>query len=198
MEPALPEKIDCTQEIDDDSLIRQIQDDPLLFAALYRRYAPRVYRYLYGRVGNRTDAEDLTAQVFLEVLQALPHYHSQGTFPAWLFTLVRRRIIDWQRKSRDTISIEWIENQVAPDLDLLGEVIRSEDLHRLDELFAQLTDEHQELIRLRFAAGLTYAQIGKVLGRSEAAVGMALTRLLQRLHQAMGGLRWLVHRPYKN
>ena len=187
MEPALPEKIDCTQDVDDDSLIRQIQDDPLLFAALYRRYASRVYRYLYGRVGNRTDAEDLTAQVFLEVLQALPHYHRQGTFPAWLFTLVRRRIIDRHRKSRETISIEWIENQVAPDLDLLGEVIRSEDLHRLDELFAQLTDEHQELIRLRFAAGLTYAQIGKVLGRSEAAVGMALTRLLQRLNE-----RWEV------
>jgi len=183
MEPVIPERIDCSDSITDDVLIGQIQADPKQFAPLYRRYASRVYRYLYGRVGNRTDAEDLTAQVFLEVLQALPRYRPQGIFPAWLFTLVRRRVIDRQRKARDTFPLEWIENQAAPDLDPLGEVIRSEDLHRLDELYHQLNDEHQELVRLRFAAGLTYGQIGKVLGRSEAAVGMALTRILQRFNE---------------
>jgi RNA polymerase sigma-70 factor, ECF subfamily len=182
-EPVISERDDPSDLVDDDVLIGQIHDNPQAFSALFRRYAARVYRYLYGRLGNHADAEDLTAQVFLEALRALPRYRPQGVFPAWLFSLVRRRAIDQQRKRRDHFSLNGFEDLPSPAGDPLAEVIHQEELVRLAELYRSLDDDQQELIRLRFAAGLTFSQIGAVLGRSPAAVGMALTRLLHRLNE---------------
>ncbi len=166
------------EALEDDDLARAALCDPAQYAALYRRYVGRVYRYFYGRVGNAGDAEDLTAQLFLEVLQALPRYRSQGAFPAWLFTLVRRRAADFHRKQRPALPLEWAE-EVTGSGDPLGEVIRAERLARLSELYARLDEDRQELIRLHYAAGLTHRQVGQVLGRSEAAITMALHRTLQ-------------------
>ena len=114
----------------DDDLARSALIDPVQFAFLYRRYVTRVYRYFYGRVGNAGDAEDLTAQLFLELVTDLPRYHPQGTFTAWLFTLVRRRAVDFHRKQRPILSLELAE-VVASDVDTLGTVIQTERLARL-------------------------------------------------------------------
>lgn len=70
------------------------------FAAIYRRYVDNVYRYGYSRVGSQADAEDLTAQVFLDALQGLNGYRERGTFSAWLFTIAHCRIVDHYRRRR--------------------------------------------------------------------------------------------------
>jgi RNA polymerase sigma-70 factor, ECF subfamily len=56
---------------DEVTLIEQARRDPDAFATLYERYLPRVYRYLYLRLGNQHDAEDITSQVFIETLEGL-------------------------------------------------------------------------------------------------------------------------------
>ena len=73
---------DPDQQKSDDELALEARRTPAAFAALYRRYAVRVYRYLYGRVANRADAEDLTSQTFVQALEALPRYRPQGHFVA--------------------------------------------------------------------------------------------------------------------
>lgn len=176
---------------DDDSLAIAARHDPAQYAQLYRRYVGRVYRYFYGRTGSPADAEDLTAQLFLDVLQALPRYRPQGTFAAWLFTLARRRAADYHRSRPAALPLEWAEAltgdsdvlagssaALAGGSDVLGEVIRAERLRRLAELFNRLDEDRQDLIRLRYGAGLTHRQVGKILGKSEAAVAMALHRTL--------------------
>ncbi len=179
-----PPRVDaptCEPPADDD-LARAAVRDPAQFALLYRRYVGRVYRYFYGRTGSVGDAEDLTAQLFLEVLQALPKYRPQGSFPAWLFTLARRRAIDFRRKQRPAVPLEWAE-ELKSASDPLGDAIQAERLARLGALYARLDEERQELIRLTYAAGLTHRQVGQVLGHSEAAVTMALRRTLQWFQQ---------------
>ncbi|MDD5370578.1 MAG: sigma-70 family RNA polymerase sigma factor [Anaerolineaceae bacterium] len=178
---------DPGEAAEDDVLIQEIRHEPARFAILYRRYAVRVYGYLYGRLWNVEDAQDVTTQVFIEVMQSLPRYQQQGNFPAWLFTIVHRRAIDHQRRRRDTIPLDATGEQPSALPDPLDEVIQSESLHRLETLYRQLDADSQELIRLRFAARLSYGQIGKFLGRSEAAIGMAITRLLGKLKD-----RWKV------
>jgi RNA polymerase sigma-70 factor (ECF subfamily) len=160
----------------DDELALGATHDPAQYAMLYRRYVRRVYRYFYGRVGSAGEAEDLTSQLFLEVLKALPRYRPQGKFAPWLFTLARRRAADFHR-SAPALPLELAGELSAPG-DPLEEVIQAERLSRLSELYAQLDEERQELIRLRYGAGLTYHQVGQVLGRSEGAVTMALHRTL--------------------
>jgi len=76
---------------EDASLVEAARRDPAAFATLYRRYVTPIYRYIYSRLGNVADAEDLTARVFTEALEGLHRYREQGNFAAWLFTIARHR-----------------------------------------------------------------------------------------------------------
>ncbi|MDO9129198.1 MAG: sigma-70 family RNA polymerase sigma factor [Anaerolineales bacterium] len=83
---------------DEAALVERARRDPSAFAALYHRYLTPVYRYLYRRLGNAHDAEDLTAQVFIEALEGLVAYRERGKFVAWLFTIARHRLTDFYRQ----------------------------------------------------------------------------------------------------
>jgi len=83
--------------MDDAKLVEHTRQNPDAFGVLYRRYLTPLYRYLYRRLGNSHDAEDLTAQVFTEALEGLVarRYRDDGCFIAWLFTIARRRTVDF-------------------------------------------------------------------------------------------------------
>ena len=179
-----PESLASPREEDDSMLVKAAQRDPAAFIALYRRYVTPVYRYLYNHVGNPADAQDLTAQVFLEALEGLRRYRERGSFAGWLFTIARRRVIGHYR-DRPAVSLNDVPDLIEED-DVPSHVIQDEALQRLRVLVAQLDDDERELLRLRFAAGLTFGQMSAVLGRGEAAVKMALHRLLGRLRAMWG------------
>ncbi|HQE93025.1 MAG TPA: sigma factor [Anaerolineae bacterium] len=87
--------MDVSSEVPDADLARQAQaGEQAAFAALYRRYLPRVYRYFYVRTGAVQPAEDLTSQTFMAALESLPRYRERGTFAAWLFAIASRRYAD--------------------------------------------------------------------------------------------------------
>ncbi|GEM_PF-186334 len=150
--------------------------DPQAFAALYRQYLPAVYRYLYRRVGSAAEAEDLTAQTFTEAFDAVGRnlFRPGGNFPAFLFTIARRRAADFHRQRPEAALTE------HPDAEpgLLASLEAREDIQRLKTLLTQLDEEKQELLRLRFSAGLSFAEIALLEGKSEAAVKMTLYRTL--------------------
>jgi RNA polymerase sigma-70 factor (ECF subfamily) len=179
-----PQSLTADDGLDDPAAVRAAQRDPTAFALLYRRYVTPVYRYIYSRVGNAADAEDLTAQVFLAALEGLPRYQEQGHFAAWLFTLARRRLTDHWRKPPAT-SLDEIPEPLD-EHDLHEQASQAEMLAQLRLLVRQLSNEEQELLRLRFAAGLKYEQIAAVMGRKEATVKMTLHRLLHRLNVRWG------------
>src|SRR5215813_963077 len=89
---------------DEAELVAAAQVDSLAFAALYRRYLPRIYRYLRVHVSSPEDAADLTQQVFLQVLGALPDYQPRGIpFAVWIFRIARHAAIDAARRRRPTL-----------------------------------------------------------------------------------------------
>lgn len=163
------------------ALVEAARRDPEAFAALYRRYLTPVYRYLLHRSSNVHDAEDLTAQVFLEALEGLAahRYRKGGCFAAWLFTIARRRLVDFYRQR----PCAPLGDPPSPEPGLMAAIEKGEDLQRLDRLLARLDEDRQELLRLRFSAGLSFAEIGLLEGRSEAAVKMALYRALDFLRE---------------
>ena len=172
---------------DDAALVRAAKRDRSAFAALYRRYVGRIYRYVYSRVGRKADAEDLTARVFTEALEGLDGYREQGEFSAWLFTIAHRRVVDHYRRKRPTRPLDEALDTVGDGPNPLTEVVREERLEHLARLVEGLDEEKQELLRLRFAGELTYREIGEIVGRSEGAVKMAIHRLLRRLEEAWEG-----------
>jgi len=163
------------------TLVEAARCDPAAFAALYRRFVTPVYRYLYRRLGNPKDAEDLTSQVFTEVLEGLVRYRERGNFAAWLFTIARRKAISAYRRERPTLPLDRVEDTTGLADDMLERVEMGEERRRMAALFAGLREDQRELLRLRFTAGLSYGEIGLVLGRSEAAVKTAVYRLVRQM-----------------
>ncbi|NMC81133.1 MAG: sigma-70 family RNA polymerase sigma factor [Chloroflexi bacterium] len=166
-------------DFDDAMLAESARSDPAAFSALYRRYLTPVYRYLYRRVGNVAEAEDITAQVFIEALEGLManRYREGGHFSAWLFAIARHRLADFYRQHSPIP----LEDPPLPEPGLLAAIEKGDDLRRLAGLLAQLDEERQELLRLRFSAGLSFSEIALLEGRSEAAVKMAFYRTIEFL-----------------
>ena len=182
MEPSTLMKIEADVVIEADAaLVEAAHRDPAAFTALYRRYVTPVYRYLYKWVGNPAEAEDLTSQVFIDVLEGLIHYQEQGHFAAWLFTIARRKTIAAHRRRRPNLSLDEIEDMPTLTEEPFECVVKSEQRDRMAAIFARLNEDQRELLRLRFTAGLRYADIGVVLGRSEASVKMAIYRILRQM-----------------
>lgn len=170
---------------DEDILIVNARQDPLAFTELYNAYVVPVYRYLYSRTGNRDDAEDLTAQVFLAALEGLPGYRHNGHFAAWLFTIAHNKAMDHYRCQRREAPISLARQQPGPGPDLLDSMIQSEGLENLMRHIRRMNEQEQELLQLRFVACLGFREIALILYKNEAAIKKQYYRLLARLESQM-------------
>jgi RNA polymerase sigma-70 factor (ECF subfamily) len=174
-------KKNYSQTSDDE--LTDLSAQPDGFTELFHRYATRIYRYLLSRLGNSSDAEELTAQVFLDAYRSLTKYRRRGYFPAWLFTIASRRAADYHRHAHPTL--ELAEGMVVSnDPNPLDSMINNEAIQQLENLVQKQTSQDQEMLRLRFAADLSYAEIARVTGKSHAAVKMSMSRLLRRMRKS--------------
>ena len=170
--------------LDEDALpIEESKNNAAAFSVLYDRYVPSIYRYLYYRVGNVAEAEDLTSQTFLSALEALPRYQHRGNFAAWLFRIARGKMIDTIRRQQKQLPMK--EAYCAETTDLLEQVADIDEIARLWALIHKLEEDEQELIRLRYTAGLPFAQIAAILGTNENTVKKSLYRLVARLQSQL-------------
>ncbi len=152
------------------------------FAALYRAHTYAVFNYCLFRVGDRTVAEDLTADTFERAWRARRRYRPErGAFSTWLFTIARRVVIDWQRKQARRPVSRLNERQAADMPSLESQVEEAEQQIRLRRLLKALNPAEQELIALKFGAGMTNREIAPVIGKSETAVGSAIHRTMKKL-----------------
>jgi RNA polymerase sigma-70 factor (ECF subfamily) len=153
------------------------------FVLLYAHYARPIFRYLYSRVGTYEEAEDLTAQTFLEALEALPGYRDRGCFAAWLFGIARRKAADHFRRN-SPLALRELDT-VAAAVDVQGEVAHKDEIDRVKALIRGLPDEEREWIRLHFTAGLTFREMSVLIGKSEDATKKAVYRLLSKLQSRL-------------
>jgi RNA polymerase sigma-70 factor (ECF subfamily) len=175
---------------EESALIEAAQRDPAAFGSLYQLYVTRVYRYLRAHTSSDDDAADLTQQVFLRALDALPAYRSRGApFGAWLFRIAHHAIVDANRKHRATVAWDVLPDSLQPAsaTDLEGDLLHQEALARLRHLVARLDPEKRELLSLRFAAQLSATEIATVVGKRPAAVKKQLTRIIQTLKEHYHG-----------
>jgi RNA polymerase sigma-70 factor, ECF subfamily len=149
--------------------------------ALYRDHLAGVYRYVFSRVGNRQDAEDITAQVFMAAVDAIASASPPREPGAWLLTIARRRLADHFRRRRPTATLDDVGEVLDAGADPMRGIMAGEEMARLDAILADLPETDLELLRMRFAAGLTYGEVARVLGRTEGAIKMAVHRLLRRM-----------------
>src|SRR5258708_24223752 len=117
------------------------QRDPHAFGPLYRRYLARVYRYVRAHVPGEDEAADITQQVFLQALDALPRYSERGVpFAAWLFRIARHTVADTYRRRRATVALETLPTSLHPVMgqEPEADLLRRAALARLLDLPAEL------------------------------------------------------------
>ena len=154
--------------------------------ALYERYQAGVFRYLYYRVGDRQAAEDLTGEVFLRMIGALPRYRQGGVpFKAWIFQIARNLAVDHFRKQsvRDHVGLD--EALVDPQEAVEEAADRSLTSEALKAALQSLTVDQREVILLRFVAGMPIAQVAGILNKSESAVKALQRRGLNALRKIL-------------
>jgi RNA polymerase sigma-70 factor, ECF subfamily len=173
------------QNTEDSRLVADAQKDLRAFNALYLKYIQPVYRYTLSRIGARPEAEDATAQTFLAALEGFGRYRDDGRFAAWLFGIARRKTLDAFRGAKRTVDIS--ESMPSMEKDLLLQVEQSDTKTRLAKLLLALSEDDQELLRLRYAAALNFAEIGKLTNLSSDAAKKRLYRLLERLQLQLEG-----------
>ena len=167
------------------SLFKAACTDPIVFNGLYMAYIRPVYHYIFSKVGEARQAEDLTAKVFLAVLESLPRYRHEGHFAAWLFSIARHKVADHYRSQRGEVAIEETLAESGKTGDPIATVIQTEEAQQISKLIHQLDEQDQELLRLRFVAGLEYGEIARLIHSNMEATKKRIYRLLADLRQQL-------------
>jgi RNA polymerase sigma-70 factor, ECF subfamily len=172
------------RETDELIIIIAARQDPKAFGDLYKLYVEQIFRYLFSRLGNVHEAEDITAQTFLAAFESFDKFRQDGHFASWLFTIARNKAMDHFRRGKNTASIDEADD-IPVEEDPLVEVIQSEQTAALSKLIQALPEEDCELLRLRFLASMSFPEIAHFLHRNEEAVKKSIYRLLARLHNQL-------------
>jgi RNA polymerase sigma-70 factor (ECF subfamily) len=172
------------------------------FGQVYELYVDTVYRYVYARVGDHQQAEDLTAETFVRALRRIDSFTFQGKdIAAWFLTIARNLVTDLRRSSRYRLELSTDEivgaerdagaertgvpgasTTPTPEHEVLG---RERD-RRLVEALRTLRPDQQECLVLRFFHELSVAETAATLGRSEGAVKQLQLRAVRQLAQVLG------------
>jgi RNA polymerase sigma-70 factor (ECF subfamily) len=163
---------------------QQTQEQLLPFEHLYEQYYTRVYRYFRAHLEHEEDAADLTQQVFFQVwLHQSTYQPEKGSFATWLFRIAHHRLVDFFRAMRSTESWDTLYEIAITDLNPEEIVISTEIIARVQALIDALPRFERDLLALRFAARLSFAEIARIIGKSEEATKKQITRLLRRLQE---------------
>ncbi|MDK2980499.1 MAG: hypothetical protein PWQ55_846 [Chloroflexota bacterium] len=185
--PDVPASEQLEGQMDEPALVQAAREDPALFGELYRRNVQRVYRYLYSRIGNVHEAEDLTAQTFMAAFESFARLRRADHFTSWLFAIARHKAMDHFRAGKPTVPVEALD-QVPFNENALDDIAQAEQVQALNGMLRKLPDKDQEMLRLRFLAEMSFPDMARTLHRSEAATKKAFYRLLEKLHNQLEAL----------
>ena len=177
--------IDESAEHVRDLVARGQQGDREALEELYLIHFDRIYSYLHVSVGNRHDAEDLTTQTFLKMLEKIGSFRWQSApFSAWLFRIAHNLAMDHFRASR-----RWQPEEEVPEPP--GETEPSAELAAFQsigrqsmlELIEDLSQEQRQVLTLKFVFNLPNGEVATILGKTEGAIKSLQHRALVSLQK---------------
>jgi RNA polymerase sigma-70 factor, ECF subfamily len=175
-----PEQFDSSDQA---LLERAMRGDAEAFGGLYTRYLDEFHRYIYYRVANRFDAEDLTETVFIKAWDALPRFTSaKVNFRAWLYRIAQNTIVDYYRGRQTTA--DGISEQLRDSRPSLENQLQSQDESQgLARAIQSLDSNLQQVIICRFVNEMSHAETAEALGLNEGHVRVLQMRALQKLRR---------------
>jgi RNA polymerase sigma-70 factor (ECF subfamily) len=165
--------------------VRASGGDVSAFGLLYDRHVTAIYRYVYYRVRNDAEAEDVTSDVFMRALKAIPRYEPRQAFLAWLYRIARNAIIDRARRGNRQVPFEDALEHPTPDqiVEPDTQLLATSDSETLRNALKKLTPLQQEVIVLRYLHGYSTDEIAKIVGKREGTVRGIQFRAIGALRQ---------------
>lgn len=160
---------------------------PVDWEAVYWQQTPRLYNYFRYRTGDGDTAQELTAKTMERAWRYRERYRDDlGALEAWLFQIARNSLADWLKQRRPPdLPLDAIEH-LAEIGSIEHEIEQRQNAARLYTLLAKLKPAEQELIALKYGAGLTNRAIAAITTHSESSVGTTLHRVIQKLRLEWG------------
>lgn len=167
-----------------DAVATPSQGSEALCREWYQAHGAAVYNYFRFHVPQPDIAEDLTAETFLKVVRAADRFDPvKGTSKAWILTVARNVLADWRRRARlrQYVTLGTMHDLVYEAPSPEERLLREEEVGRLLDAVATLSDGDRELVGLRYGSGLDTAEVAQILGIREGSVRTRLWRVLGRL-----------------
>ena len=165
---------------------RASKHDQAAFAELYNGYVDKIYKYIFYKVDNASDAEDLCEQVFLKAWEAIGRYKWCGhPFSSWLYKLAHNLVVDHYRMRREPVPLNdllYTSEEPADPENMLHNAVEAAELRTA---IAQLTPEQQQVVSLKFIEGYKNTEIAEMMNKNEGAVRALQYRALRSLQQIM-------------
>ncbi|WP_232698254.1 RNA polymerase sigma factor [Brevibacillus daliensis] len=179
----------------DSEIIHQVlQGDVEAFRDIIQKYQHMIYVFIYKMVNNKSDAEDLTQEVFVKAYEKLSTYRGDSQLSTWLHTLARNRTIDFLRRRKFHETDEHLAYVPSNAKDELPQesLLRKEQKKTIAEAFSQLSDSYREIIILRCTNEYPFDKIAVMLGVAESTARVRYLRARQEFAKVLtkmeGGL----------
>jgi RNA polymerase sigma-70 factor (ECF subfamily) len=176
-----------TSTVSDAELVAQAKEDASAFGALYERYVNQIYNYVYYRVGNHHDAEDLTSRTFFRALKHIGNYEDRGApVSAWFYRIAHNLVANWHRDQgrHPVVSLEAVSVDDTPESPETMVAVNAER-ERLLQVVRRLPEDRQKLLVLKFTGRMSNAEIGTIMERTEGAIKSLYHRTLIALRQEL-------------
>lgn len=161
---------------------RACRGDKEAYGDLYELFLDELYRYIFYRINNEVEAEDLTEIVFLKAWEGLPGYRGDVPFKAWIYRIAHNSVVDYYRRRGRTTPLDeeayLVEENDQPE----QQAISQESSSQLVRAISKLSPLHQDVLILRFVNGYGAAETADIMEKSAGTV-----RVLQ--HRALKALR---------
>ena len=187
----MPDRNDAPSKDEVEDLVRRAQQGHSeAFAGLYEAYYDKIYRYVMFKTGDTLEAEDLTEEVFLRMLESIGSFKWQGyPFTSWLFRIAHNLVIDYYRKAgrQKKTSLDDAMRVVGTDnVDVDRKLDVELSIKEVKEAMGGLTRLQQEVLSLRFAGGLSVAETAEAMGKKENAVKALQHAAIKKLRTLLG------------
>lgn len=164
---------------------RASQGDDGAITRLYEMHIERIARYIAYRVPD-SDVEDLTAEVFVRMIEGLPDFEYTGApFEAWLYKIAQARVADFHRARSRHPQEEMPDNLEAPEQLPEERLLQDYEFATVRQALADLSDEERDLLLLRFVERKSHREVAELLDKSEAATRTMQHRALTKLAELL-------------
>ena len=179
--------------LDDDTLVRQSQDElpynATSYEELVKRYQKPVYAMCRRYLSIESDAEDATQEVFMKVFHTLPKFEFRSSFKTWIFSIAINHCKTLLSKTKRFNSFheygddDFSENYEDESSNVANNAEDDDDRNCVQSVIGKLKEDERDVILLRYTSELSIEEIAKVLGKKLSATKMSFYRTLEKFKQ---------------